>query len=387
MARKYGSEVLLTPGPVEVPQRVLEASARPLIHYASKRLFDKVKFITEGMKAMFGTSGDVLLISGSGRTGLEATVCSLFSPGEEVLCLSNGRFGLMYAGIFEKYGIAVTRVAQDWTKDYDPAEVVEALKANPKIKAISAPFCETSTGVLNDLVTLGKIAREHGKLLLVDAVSSAGGVDFRFDEWGVDAVVTGSQKGIMSPPGLSFVALSDRAWKAAETATLPCSYLDLRAMKRALWADFPGMPGTPPITLVLAVAEAISMLLEEGLPEVYRRYEKMAAAVRAGFVAAGLKLFPENVKRRSPTVTVVESPAGHEARELVNVMTGEFGLIPATGLGSYSKSVLRFGTMGAFYQKEAINMVATVEAALVKMGINKEAGAGVRACVASLFSE
>jgi len=387
MARKYEREVLLTPGPVEVPQRILEASARPLIHYGSKQLADKVKFIVDGVKAIFGTSGDVLLISGSGRTGLEATVCSLFSPGDEVVCLCNGRFGLMYTGIFERYGIPVTRVAADWTRDYDPDEILQAIKDNPKIKAIAAPFCETSTGVLNDIETLGKIAREHGKLLLVDAISSAGGVEMRFDEWGVDAVVTGSQKGLMSPPGLAFVGLSERAWKAAENATLPCSYLDLRAMKRALAGDFPGMPGTPPITLVLAVHEAITMLLEEGLPDVYRRYEKMAAAVRAGFVAAGLRLFPENVKRRSPTVAVVESPAGHEARELVKVMNGEFGLIPATGLGSYSKSVLRFGTMGAFYQREAINMVAAVEAALVKMGVNKEAGAGVRACVASLFSE
>ena len=260
-----------------------------------------------------------------------------------------------------------------------------ALPIYPRIKAITVPHCETSTGVINDLEVLGRIAREHDKLLLVDAVSSAGGVEIRFDDWGLDSASTGSQKGLMSPPGMGFVALSDRAWKAAEKATLPGSYLDLRSVRRSALGGFPGTPGTPPITLVAAVAEALSMMMEEGLPNVYERSEKMAAAVRAGFVASGLRLFPENVRRRTPTVTVVQAPEGQESSELVSVLGDEFGLIPATGLGSYSKKLLRFGTMGAFYQREALNMVAAVEAALVKMGVNKEAGAGVKACVAALF--
>ena len=385
MIRKHGDEVLLTPGPVTVPGRVLEASGRPLLHYGSAKFGGLMRTILDGMKEVFGTKNEVLPLCGSGRTGLEGTVCTLFSPGEEVLSICSGRFGIMYADIFERYGIKVMRIAKDWAKDVDLDEVVQALKANPQIKAITVPHCETSTGVIHDLGALGNIAREYDKLLLVDAVSSAGGVEMRVDEWGVDSAATGSQKALMSPPGMGFVTLSDRAWKAAEKATLPGCYFDLRALRRSASSDFPGTPGTPPVTLVAAVAEAITMMLEEGLPNIYERSEKIAGAVRAGFVASGLRLFPENVRRRSPTVTVVQMPDEHESRELVRVLGEEFGLIPATGLGSYSKRLLRFGTMGAFYQREAINMVVAVEAALVKMGVNKEAGAGVRACVAALF--
>ncbi|MEX0975406.1 MAG: alanine--glyoxylate aminotransferase family protein [Bacillota bacterium] len=387
MSRKHGDEVLLTPGPVNVPDRVLEASARPLLHHRTPRFAAQLRTILTGMREIFQTKNDVLLVHGTGRAGLEATVSNLFSAGEEVLSICNGRFGVMYSEIFERYGVGVTKVATDWSKDYDPAEVLAALKANPRIKAITVPFCETSTGVINDVSVLGDIAREYDKLLLVDAVSSLGGVEFRFDEWGVDAAVTGSQKGLMSPPGLAFAVLSDRAWKAAEQATLPHYYFDFRAIRKTTTADFPGTPGTTPVTLVAAAAEAVSMIMEEGLPNVWQRYEKMAAAVRAGFVASGLKLFPEKVNRRSPTVTVVEAPDGFEAGQLITAMTDEFGLIPASGLGPYSKRLLRFGTMGAFYQREALITVAAVEAALVKMGVNKEAGAGVKACVAALFEE
>ncbi len=387
MTRKYGEEVLLTPGPVNVPDRVLEASARPLLHHRTPRFAAQLHTILTGMREIFQTKNDVLLVHGTGRSGLEATVSNLFSAGEEVLSICNGRFGQMYSEIFERYGVKPTRVATDWSKDYDPAEVVAALKANPKIKAISVSFCETSTGVINDVETLGKIAREYDKLLLVDTVSSLGGVEFRFDEWGVDAAVTGSQKGLMSPPGLAFAVLSERAWKAAEKATLPHYYFDFKEILKTTTASFPGTPGTTPVTLVAAASEAVSMIMEEGLPNVFRRYEKMAAAVRAGFVASGLKLFPENVKRRSPTVTVIEAPAGFEAADLIKAMTDEFGLIPASGLGPYSKKLLRFGTMGAFYQREALTTVAAVEAALVRMGVNKEAGAGVKACVKAFFED
>jgi aspartate aminotransferase-like enzyme len=383
--RKYGDEALLTPGPVNVPNRVLEASARPLLHYRTPKFAAQLRTILAGMKEVFQTRNDVLLVHGTGRAGLEATISNLFSAGEEVLSVCNGRFGVMYSDIAERYGLKVAKVATDWTKDIDLDEVRTALRAHPKIKAMTCPHCETSTGVVNDVEGLGKLAREFDKLLLVDAVSSLGGIEFHFDDWGVDAAATGSQKGLMSPPGLGFVALSDRAWKAAETATLPHYYFDFHDIRRAAQAESPGTPGTAPVTLVAAASEAISMLLEEGLQNVWVRYEKMSSAVRAGFVASGLTLFPENVRRRSPTVAVVEAPAGFESSDLIRTLTEEFGLIPASGLGSLTPKILRFGTMGSFYQREALITVAAVEAALVKMGVNKEAGAGVKACVKALF--
>ncbi len=387
MIRRHGEDVLFTPGPVTVPERVLAASARPLLHYGSAEFKNHMKTILEGMKLVFGTNNQVLPLCGSGRSGLEGTAATLFSPGDEALSICSGRFGLMYADILRHYGVKVTKVATDWTRDVDLDEICQALEANPRIKAVTIPHCETSTGVTHDLEAVGRIAREYDKLLLVDAVSSSGGVEMRFDEWGLDSASTGSQKGLMSPPGMGFVTLSDRAWKAAEAAinTSGC-YFSLRELLEVTGSDFPGTPGTPPVTIVPAVAEAMTMILEEGLENVYQRSSKMAEAVRAGFVASGLRLFPENVKRRSPTVVVVEAPAGHTSYDLIQVLGEELGVIPATGLGSYSKKLLRFGTMGCFYQREAINMVAAVEAALVKMGVNKEAGPGVGACVASLFS-
>ncbi len=385
--RKYGDEALLTPGPVNVPGRILEASARPLPHHRTTRFASQLRTILTGMKEIFQTENDVLLVHGTGRAGLEATIQNLFSAGEEVLSICNGRFGVMYSDVAERFGLKVSRVATDWTKDIDLDEVRAALKANPRIKAITAPHCETSTGVVNDIQALGRITREFDKLLLVDTVSSLGGIEFHFDDWCVDSAATGSQKGLMSPPGLGFVTLSDRAWKAAETATLPHYYFDLREIRRAAQGETPGTPSTAPVTLVAAASEAVSMILEEGLENVWTRYEKMSAAVRAGFVASGLKLFPENVRRRSPTVAVVEAPAGFESGDLIRTLVEEFGLIPASGLGPFARRVLRFGTMGSFYQKEALVTVAAVEAALVKMGVRTESGPGVRACVNALFGQ
>jgi aspartate aminotransferase-like enzyme len=385
MIRKCGDEVLLTPGPVNVPHRVLEASARPLLHHRTPQFAAKLTTVLAGMRDIFQTKNDILLVHGTGRAGLEGSISNLFSAGEEVLSICNGRFGVMYSDIAERFGLKATRVATDWTRDFDPGQVRAALRANPLIKAITVTHCETSTGVINDVASLGKIAREFDKLLLVDGVSSIGGVEFRFDDWGVDSAITGSQKGLMSPPGLGFAVLSDRAWKAADAATLPHYYFDFIDIRRKAQASVPGTPGTTPVTLVAAVAEAITMIMEEGLGNVWARYEKMAGAVRAGIVASGLKLFPESVRRRSPTVTVFEAPAGFEAGDLIKTLVDEFGMVPASGLGPYSRSLLRIGNMGQFYQREALLTVAAVEAALVKMGVNREAGPGVRACVETLF--
>jgi len=385
MIRKYGDQVLLTPGPVNVPQRVLEASARPLLHHRTPQFAARLQTLLVGMRKIFQTENDVLLVHGTGRAGVEGTISNLFSAGEEVLSICSGRFGVMYSEIAEEFGLKVTRVATDWSRDIDLCEVRAALRANPKVKAITVTHCETSTGVINDIQALGSIAREFDKLLLVDGVSAAAGVEFKFDEWGADSAATGSQKGLMSPPGLAFVVLSERAWKAAETATLPHYYINFKEIRKAAQAPVPGTPGTTPVTLVAAAAEAVTMILEEGLPDIWARYDKISTAVRAGLVAAGIKLFPAAVRRRSPTVTVFEAPTGFQAEDFIKVMSDEFGLIPASGLGRYSKDLVRLGHMGAFYQREALMTVAAVEAALVKMGVNREAGPGLTACVKALY--
>lgn len=385
MIQKFGEETLLTPGPINVPQRVLEASARPLLHHRTPQFAAKMRLLLDGMKQVFQTRNDILLVHGTGRSGVEGTISNLFSAGEEVLSVCNGRFGLLYSEIAAKFGLKVTRVATDWSRDVDLDEVRAALRDNPNLKAITVCQCETSTGVINDIPGLGKVAREFDKLLLVDCVSSAAGVELRFDEWGVDAATTGAQKGLMSPPGLAFVVLSERAWEATETAALPHYYIDFKEIRKGARMAVPSTPGTTPVTLVAAAAEAMAMILEEGLPNVCERYEKVSRAVKAGFVASGLRLFPETCNRRSPTVTVFEVPKGFEAAAFVRTMNEEFGLIPATGLGPYSKSLIRIGHMGSFYQREAITTVAAVEASLVKMGVNAESGPGVKACVQALF--
>ena len=226
--------LLMTPGPTRIPRRVLEAGGRAMIHHRSPEFSRELATVLELMPPLFGTTHAPLPVHTTGRGALEATICNLFSAGDEIAVCCNGKFGEMWAGFAESYGLRVHRITTDWTRDVNPGEVDAFLAEHPNVRAVAMAYADTSTGVANDVAGVARVARAHGALALIDGVAAIGGMPFAFDEWGVDVAVTASQKCLMASPGMAFVAMSERAWDAAERATLPRNYWDFRAIKRSI---------------------------------------------------------------------------------------------------------------------------------------------------------
>ena len=259
-----------------------------MLHHRSPEFSTELGGVIEGLRPLFGTRGDVLPVHATGRGAMEATLCNLFSPGDEIAVCCNGRFGEMWGRIAEPYGLRVRRIAAEWNGEVDPAEVERALTDNPRIRGIALAHSDTSTGVANDVQAIAQVARARNVLVLIDGVSSIGGMPFAFDDWGVDAAITASQKCLMSAPGLSFAVLSDRAWKANAAARLPRSYWNFANIRRDVTRDKPETPGTPPVHVVLQVAEALRLIHAEGLDAVYRRHAEMSGMAQRGAAALGL---------------------------------------------------------------------------------------------------
>jgi aspartate aminotransferase-like enzyme len=350
--------LLMTPGPTRVPDRVLRRSARPIIHHRTAEFSAELAEMLQLLGPLFGTVGHVLPVHTTGRGAMEGGICNLFSPGDQIAMCSNGKFGEMWAKIAESYGLVVHRIAKDWTKAVAPFEVEQILGRNPNIRGVAVAYCDTSTGVANDIEAVCRAAHAHNALVLVDAVSALGGMPFAFDEWGVDFAVTASQKCLMSSPGLAFVALSERAWSATRRARLPRNYWDFDDIKREVTRSRPETPGTPPIQIVLQVAEALRMIHEEGLENVFRRHTQMAERTRAGISALGLAVQCPSLRRYSTTLTAVSVSRGSpltppvgspaEAAEVRRIRDGmeARGVLIAAALGQFKDVGFRIGHMG-----------------------------------------
>jgi aspartate aminotransferase-like enzyme len=339
--------LLMTPGPTRVPDRVSRAGARPMMHHRTPEFSRELAVALELLRPVFGTTQTPLPIHTTGRGALEAAICNLFSPGDEIVACCNGKFGEMWTRLAEPYGIAAHRVATRWERGIDPRELETTLDRNPRARAITLAFGDSSTGVANDIEAVARIARSRGGglLVLVDGVSSIGGMPFAFDEWGVDVAVTASQKCLMSAPGLSWAVLSERAWAAYESSKLPRSYWDFGAVKGAVGKARPETPGTPPVAIVLQVAEALRMIQEEGLDAVYARHAALADRVRKGIHALGLSLQCPELPRLSNTMTAIALPADVEPRALRDRIKTR-GILTAGGLGPFETLGFRIGHMG-----------------------------------------
>ncbi len=300
----------------------------------------------ELLQPVFGTVQPVLPVHTTGRGAMEAAVCNLFSPGDEIVVCCNGRFGEMWVKFAESYGLTVHRVATDWERDVDPSEVEDLLVQHPFVKAVAMAYGDTSTGVANDVAGVARVARRQGgTLLIVDGVSSIGGMPFAFDEWEVDVALVASQKCLMSSPGLAFAVLSDRAWTASALARLPRNYWDFADIRRNVTKEKPETPGTPPVHIVLQVGEALRMMHEETLPAVQRRHAEMAEMARRGAAALGLALQCPALVRRSTTLTAVALPAGLSPQRVRDALTAR-GIRTAAGMERFLPSCMRIGHMG-----------------------------------------
>lgn len=344
-SRAADGPLLMTPGPTRVPDRVLRAGARPMIHHRSPEFSRELATAVELLAPVFGTRNTPLPVHTTGRGALEATICNLFSPGDQIAVCCNGKFGEMWAGFAESYGVVVHRFSTDWERDANASELEQLLAEHSSVRAVALAFVDTSTGVGNDVPAIARVARLHEALVLVDGIPSIGGVPFEFDEWDLDVAVTASQKCLMSSPGLSWVAVSERGWRAVASSRLPRHYWDFTAIRRTISAPKPETPGTSPVHIILQVAEALRMMHEEGLTNVYDRHDAMARRVRDGVAELGLSMQCPALERRAATMTAIALPSGVEPRALRDALKAR-GIWTAAGLGPFERVGFRIGHMG-----------------------------------------
>lgn len=366
---------LLTPGPTPLPPQVAAAMSRPIIHHRTPQFQAVLKEATEGLKQVFQTTNDVFILASSGTGAMEAAVINLLSPQDSALTIQGGKFGERWTQISSSYGISTEVIDVEWGKAVSPEEIKKRLKANPKIKAVFTTLCETSTGVANDIEAIGEVIKETDAVLVVDAISGLGAIDLKTDDWACDVVVSGSQKGLMLPPGLGFISVSPKAWKLVKDSKCPKYYFDLQEAKKAL--DKTDTPFTPAITLIIALNEALKMINEDGLGNVFLRHKKMAEATRAAVKALGLELFAPNAA--SDVVTAVKVPQGIDGEKLVKIMRDTYSVTIAGGQAELKGKVFRIAHMGFIEEFDIIVCISCLEKVLTQMGYKFQLGAGVKA--------
>ena len=366
---------LLTPGPTPLPPQVSEAMGRPIIHHRTPQFQAILKEATEGLKYIYQTKNDVFILASSGTGAMEAAVVNLLSCGDTALVIQGGKFGERWTEICKAYGINTEVIDVKWGKAVNPSDVKEKIKNNPTIKVVFTTLCETSTGVVNDIAAIGKIVKDTNALLVVDAISGLGAIDLKTDDWFCDIVVSGSQKGLMLPPGLGFISVSPKALKLIESSKGPRYYLDLKKAKKAL--DKTDTPFTPAITLIIALNEALKMMKEDGLENIFTRHKKMADAVRSAVLALGLKLFAPEAG--SDVVTAVCLPEGLDGEKLVKTMRDTYGVTIAGGQDSLKGKVCRIAHMGFIEEFDIITGISCLEKVLTQMGYKFTLGSGIRA--------
>src|SRR2546422_2911865 len=366
---------LMAPGPTPVPSQVLLAMAQPMIHHRTpeyEALFIEVR---SGLKALFQTAQDVVPLTCSGTGAMEAAVVNALSPGDTVAVIQAGKFGERWTEITKAYGLDAVLLTAPFGETVAPGRLAEALRATPRIKAVLTQHSESSTGVLHDVRAYAEVTGRGEAILIVDAVSSLGIADLPMDAWGVDVVVSASQKGLMLPPGLGFLALSDKAWAAAGRATLPRFYLDLREERK--YAVKNEARFTPAVSIMVGLREVLRMLEAEGLANVFRRHDRLSRGARAGAEALGLRLFPKTTP--SPALTAVEVPAGLDADRVVEGFATQHNITIDGGRGPTKGKIFRIGHIGDAAGTDVIIALAALEQVLAELGQPVDFGASVRA--------
>ncbi|GKW45652.1 alanine--glyoxylate aminotransferase family protein [Planococcus sp. NCCP-2050] len=369
-------QILRIPGPTPIPPSVNRAMSQPMIGHRGQSTSDMISDIRPKLKRVFGTEQEVMILTGSGTSGLETAVVNTVAPGEEAVVIVTGSFGERFAKICEAYDIKTHIIEVTWGEALKPLIIKEFLQEHPEVKAVFSTYCETSTGVLNPIPELAAAIKEvSDALLIVDGVSCIGGVETKMDEWGLDVVVTGSQKAFMLPAGLAFVAASERAWKKIEDNPRPRFYLDLKKHLDNIVKDT--TPFTPAISLLFGLQQVLQLMEEEGLEEVYARHRLMMEMTRSAFNALGIPLLTSD-EDASPTVTAVE-PADFESPVFRKIMKREFGMDIAGGQQHMAKTIFRIGHMGYCSPADMLQAIAAMEIGIIKAGKEIELGKGVRA--------
>jgi len=382
MSIRSGRHFLQIPGPTNVPDRVLRAIDSPTIDHRGPAFQQLGHDVLEGMRNVFKTASPVIIFPASGTGAWEAALVNTLSPGDKVLMYETGQFATLWQKLASKLGLVVDFVASDWRHGVDAAVLAERLGADSdkQIKAVCVVHNETSTGITSSIPDVRAALDEigHPALLMVDTISSLGSIDYRHDDWGVDVSVGGSQKGLMLPPGLSFNAISDKALAATKTANLPASYWNWADMLQPNREGF--FPYTPATNLLFGLRESISMLLEEGLEQVFTRHTRLAEATRRAVAAWGLELLCLEPLNYSDALTAVRMPSGFDADEFRKVVLDEFDMSLGNGLGKVAGEVFRIGHLGSFNELMMVGTLAGVEMGLAAGGVPHHPG-GVAAAM------
>jgi aspartate aminotransferase-like enzyme len=365
---------LMAPGPTPVPSEVLLAMAQPMIHHRTPEYEALFVEVRAGLKRLFQTSQEVIPLACSGTGAMEAAVVNTLSAGDTVAVVVAGKFGERWLEICRAYGVEVVELRAPFGQSVPAERIAEALKANPKVKAVLTQHSESSTGVLHDVRGYGAVTRAAEVILVVDAVSSLGIANLEMDAWGVDVVVSGSQKGLMLPPGLGFCALSDKAWARNKTSRLPKYYFDLAAERKTVVKNEAHF--TPAVSIVIGLRTVLQMLEREGLANVLKRHDRLARATRAGAEALGLGLFCQATP--SPALTAVVAPPGVDSERIVKAYSQTHNITIAGGQGEMKGKLFRLGHMGYAAEFDVISALAALEQVLAEIGQPVDFGAGVR---------
>lgn len=371
--------ILRTPGPTPVPGQVQAAMSQPMISHRGEEFSELFNETTEMLKPVFGTKQEVYIVTGSGMSVLETAVVNTISPGDEVAVIVTGAFGDDFASICERYGALTYRLNIPWGEACQPETLADFIKEYPNIKVILATYCETSTGVLNPIEQLAKVIQENSDtLFIVDGVSCIGGVNVEMDKWGIDVLVTGSQKAMMLPPGLAFISVSTRTWDVIENNKTPSFYTHLPTYRDAYMKG--QTPSTPAVSLIKGVREVLYMMKDESLAKVIQRHDIMKNMTRSAIDALGLPLLTSE-DDASPTVTAIKSNGEFDIEKLRNVLKAEYNIAFAGGVKKLEGQLLRFGHMGWCFPSDVLTAVALIELGLKKMDVKIDTGAGVKAAV------
>jgi aspartate aminotransferase-like enzyme len=367
-------QYLLAPGPTPIPNEVALAMAETMIHHRTPQFVKIFSEVREGLKEVFGTKNDVLILASSGTGAMEAAISNLFSPGEKVLVVNGGKFGERWLEIGKAFGLQPIDLKVEWGKPVKLEAIEQSLKAHPDIRAIMVQASETSTTTWHPVEEIAKLTK-NGPLLIVDGVTAVGVKRVAMDEWGVDAFITGSQKAMMLPPGLGFVALSERAWARTAQAKLPRFYFNLNLERKNQQKGSAAF--TPAVSLIFGLRASLELMRKEGLERVYARHDRMGRATRAAATALGLKLLaPESP---SPAATGIWMPEGLNADKLLDFFRDRMQITFAEGQDQLRGKVIRIahvGYMGAF---DVLVAIGALEMGLKKFGVPVKFGQGVAA--------
>ncbi len=365
---------LFAPGPTPVSEATSLAMARPILHHRTKAFEAVLAEVREGLKWLFQTKQEVLILASSGTGAMEGAVANLFSRGDRVIVVDGGKFGERWWKICKAYGVEAEVIKVEWGQAVDPREVEKRLG---KCRGILVQASESSTGVYHPIEALAKLTAKSECLLVVDAISALGAVDLPMDRWGIDCLISGSQKALGLPPGLAFVALSDKGWSACERSDLPKFYFDYRRERKSIETNQTAF--TPAISLIGGLQETLRSFRKEGIPAIFERHARLAQAMREAMKGLGLKLYAE----KSPvnSLTAVCCPAGVDGQKVYKILQEKYNLTIAGGQDAAKGKIFRIAHLGYYDDLDVVTVVAAVEWALADLGYKFEMGAGVRAAM------